>query len=318
MFRHMRPHLALLTAVITTTLVPGLPVQAQEANDAALSDYASESPPPLFATSDAAIDAFKKVVEGDKPDDLAVLLGLDAAKAKASEGVMDSYSEIKSRLKQKLVIEDVDGRKVLELGDDLWPFPFPVSPGDDGKWAFDTYAGLEEIANRLVGENELQTISTMRQYVDAQEEYAAEDRDDDGVLEYAQKLISRAGQRDGLYWPVGEGEVDDSPAGEALAEADVLSKAKAGEGYNGYHYRILTSQSDNIAGGQFDYVINGNMIAGFGLAAWPVKYGVSGVHTFLVNRDGIVYEADLGEQTDKVASGIRRFNPNDDWQVVND
>ncbi|MGH0348378.1 DUF2950 family protein, partial [Sinorhizobium meliloti] len=267
---------------------------------------------------EAAVEAFKSTVTGGDFDKLAALVGLDAAKAKASEGVMDTYAEIKEGVKEKVVVEDVEGRKILELGEELWPFPFPISKGEDGKWAFDTFVGLEEIANRRVGENELATLATMRAYVEAQEEYALDDHDGDGVMEYAQKLISSEGAQDGLYWPAEQFGGEESPAAAALAEGAALDRAKAGEGFQGYRYRILTSQGENIAGGKYDYVINGNMIAGFGLVAWPVKYGVSGVNTFVVNRNGIVYEADLGEDTEKTAAAIRTFNPNDDWEVVQD
>ena len=147
-------------------------------------------------------------------------------------------------------------------------------------------------------------------------DYASEDRDGDGVLEYAQKLISTRGKTDGLYWPADQGD-GDSPAGDFVDQAE-LRRAKKGEGYFGYRFRILTGQGDNVAGGAYDYVINGNMIAGFALIAWPVKYGETGVTTFIVNQQGIVYEIDLGPTTDLVVKQIERFNPDDDWDVVED
>ncbi|HEV7310888.1 DUF2950 domain-containing protein [Ensifer sp.] len=306
----------LLSSIAATALAGGTPALAQEA-PTGLSDYAAASDPPVFETADQAVEAFKAAVSSGDFDKLAALVGLDAAKAKASDGAMDAFADIQAGAKKKVVVEDVENRKVLEIGDVLWPFPFPIAKGDDGKWSFDTYTGLEEIANRLVGRNELDTIATVRAYVEAQEEYALEDHDGDGVLEYAQKLISSEGKKDGLYWPAGDGE-DESPAGEALADGAVLAKAQAGKGYFGYRYRVLTNQGDNIAGGKFDYIINGNMIAGFALVAWPVRYGATGVHTFVVNRNGTVYQADLGDKTESVAQGIRQFNPNDNWQVVED
>ncbi len=293
---------------------------AQESGTSAetpLSDYAAAGEPPAFDTAEQAAEAFKTTVSSGDFDKLANLLGLDAAKTRASEGVMETYAEIQEGVKEKVVVEDVENHKVLEIGDELWPLPFPIAKRDDGKWAFDTFTGLEEIANRRVGENELQAIATMRAYVDAQQEYALQDHDGDGVLEYAQRLISSDGQMDGLYWP-STATGPESPAGAALEDGAVLAKAKAGKGYFGYHYRILTSQGENIAGGKYDYVINGNMIAGFALVAWPVSHGATGVHTFVVNRNGIVYEADLGDQTESIAADIRQFNPNDDWQIVAD
>ena len=295
----------------------GITVAAEPSAATAISSFASPTDPPAFDTPEQAIDAFKAALGADAFDKFATLLGLDPAKAKAGEGVMDTYAEIRDGAKKKVVMKDVDGRKIIEIGDKLWPLPFPVVKGEDGKWSFDTYAGFEEIINRRVGENELQTIETMRAYVDAQKEYAATDHDEDGVLEYARKLISSEGKTDGLYWSpdLGEGE---SPAGNALEDDAALDKAKAGEGYYGYRYRIIESQGPNIAGGKFDYVINGNMIAGFALIAWPIRYGETGVHTFTVNANGTVYQADLGEKTETMAAGIRTFNPDDRWDVSAD
>ena len=169
--------------------------------------------------------------------------------------------------------------------------------------------------NRRVGENELQAIETMRAYVDAQEDYASEDRDEDGVEEFAQKLVSCEGTADGLYWPTDDVN-GESPAGDL--DQSELDDAAKGEGYFGYKYKILTGQGDHIAGGAYDYVINGNMIAGFGLIAWPAKYGETGVKTFAVNQHGVVYETDLGPATSDVVKYIDRFNPDDTWEVVAD
>ena len=203
---------------------------------------------------------------------------------------------------------------MVQIGEKLWPLPFPIVKGEDGKWAFDTFDGLEEIVNRRVGENELQTIETMRAYVDAQEDYASEDRDEDGVEEFAQKLVSTEGMTDGIYWPTDDVN-GESPAGDL--DQSELDDAAKGEGYFGYKYKILTGQGDHIAGGAYDYIINGNMIAGFGLIAWPAKYGETGVKTFAVNQHGVVYETDLGPTT-AIVKYIDRFNPDDTWEVVND
>lgn len=300
--------------LIGEMLLSGPALSADADNDPPLEEYISADGPPEFATPEKAVEAFRAAV-GDF-DELAHLLGLDAAKAKANDGTTDNYAAIQAGVKEKLVLQDQVDRKMLEIGNQLWPLPFPLVKTKDGKWAFDTYAGLEEIADRRVGENELSTIDTMRAYVDAQEDYASQDRDDDGVTEYAQRLISSDGKHDGLYWPAEQGDVDESPAGSDMVEGDALEKAKAALGYNGYRYRILTAQGDNVAGGKFDYVINGNMIAGFGLVAWPVKYGITGVKCFVVNKSGIVYEADLGDQTSEIADKIRTFNPEDQWDVA--
>jgi hypothetical protein len=287
---------------------------AQEVHS--LSDYVAKKVPPLFDNPSAAVEAFKSVLAKDDFDGLAGLLGLDAVKLRTSEGVLDTYAQIRQGAAKTLIVRDVGDRKELVIGDKLWPLPFPITKGKDGKWAFDTHAGIEEIINRRVGENEIAAIETVRSYVDAQRDYAAADRDGDGVLEYAQKLISSDGKADGLYWPSDEIH-GVSPAGDSINQA-ALDKAKKGNGYFGYRFRILPGQGKNIAGGAYNYVINGNMIAGFALVAWPVKYAETGVKTFVVNQQGIVYEADLGPNTEAVARRMKQFNPDDKWQVTGD
>jgi hypothetical protein len=306
-------HRLLLATVCGAALIGA--AFAQQAPSVA--DYASAEDPPVFDTPAKAADAFKAVLAANDFDGLAKLLGLDAAKLKSAEGVMDNYEQIRANTAKKLVAEDIGGgRTILNIGDVLWPLPFPITKGEDGKWAFDTYAGLEEIINRRVGENEIEAIASARAYVDAQQDYATEDRDGDGVMEYAQKLVSSEGKTDGLYWPPEQGD-GDSPAGEFVDQA-ALDKAKAGQGYFGYRFRILTAQGSNVAGGAHSYVVNGNMISGFALIAWPVEYGETGVQTFVVNNSGIVYERDLGPKTDKIVAGIKSFNPDDKWSIEND
>jgi hypothetical protein len=243
-------------------------------------------------------------------------LGLDASKLKSADGIMDIFEKIRGDAAEKVVVEELPDRQLIVIGDELWPFPFPIVKNETGKWTFDTYAGLEEVMNRRVGENEIQAIENTRAYVEAQRDYASEDHDGDGVLEYAQKLISSPGKTDGLYWPASD-ENGISPVGDFASEA-ALNKAKAGEGYFGYRFRVLTRQGKNIAGGAYDYVINGNMIAGFALIAWPVKYADTGVHTFVVNQQGIVYQKDLGPETEAKANAIKSFNPDDSWEIVAD
>jgi hypothetical protein len=281
-----------------------------------LSDYVARKDPPVFDDPSAAVEAFKSVLAKDDFDGLAGLLGLDAAKLKTGEGVMDTYAQIRQGAAKAVIVRDLGDRKELDIGDRLWPLPFPIAKGKDGKWAFDTYAGIEEIINRRVGENEIAAIETVRSYVDAQRDYAAEDRDGDGVLEYAQKLTSSDGKSDGLYWPP-DSINGVSPAGDLINQA-AFDKAKKGNGYFGYRFRTLTGQGKNIAGGAYSYVINGNMIAGFAMVAWPVKYAETGVKTFVVNQQGIVYEADLGPNTEAVAERMKLFNPDDKWQVTGD
>lgn len=316
MTKSLRPVLlASVFAVLAVAISPASAPAAEPSDESVMSGLAKQSDPPVFSTPEEAVDAFKAALAADDFEKFVTLLGIDAAKARAGEGVMDTYAQIREGAAKRVISENRDGNIVVEIGDKLWPLPFPIVKGDDGKWSFDTYAGFEEIINRRVGENELQTIATMQSYVDAQLEYHSEDRDGDGVLEYARKLVSSDGKTDGLYWSPDLG-VGDSPAGNALEDDAALDKAKAGEGYYGYRYKILDGQGANIAGGKFDYVINGNMIAGFALVAWPIRYGETGVNTFAVNANGAVYQVDLGRDTAKTASGIKSFNPDDKWELT--
>lgn len=269
--------------------------------------------PTLFDTADAAVQAFKDTMAKGSLADVAKLIGLDPAKLEKTDGITGMLDEIRAATAESVVVQNEDDVQILDLGRQLWPFPFPIVKGEDGKWAFDTVAGLEEIVNRRIGENELTAIETMRLYVQAQNDYAAQDRDGDGVVEFAQKLLSSEGATDGLYWPSEQGD-GDSPAGPL--DPGALEKAKAGDGYFGYKFRILTRQGANVAGGAYDYLINGNMIGGFALIGWPAKYGETGVSTFIVNQAGVVYEKDFGVDTENIVSKIKTFNPDNNWELV--
>lgn len=304
--------LLLGTALVFAPLAATTPAQAMT-NE--VESYLGPEPT-LFDTPEAAIAAFKEVMAKGDIAAISTLLGLDAATVGKAEGIADTVKEIQDAAAEGISVEEEEDQRVLDLGKQLWPFPFPIVKGEDGKWAFDTVAGLEEIVNRRIGENELQAIETMRLYVLAQEEYAGVDHDDDGVLEFAQKLISSDGETDGLYWPVEQGD-GESPVGANIDTA-ALEKAKAGDGYFGYKFRILKRQGDNVAGGAHDYVVNGNMIGGFALIAWPAKYGETGVSTFVINQAGVIYERDFGPETDNIAPKILTFNPGDNWELVED
>jgi hypothetical protein len=184
-------------------------------------------------------------------------------------------------------------------------------------WSFDTAAGREEVLYRRVGRNELATIQGCLAYVDAQNEYADKDRTGAGPGVYAQRVQSQPGKKDGLYWPSKAGE-EESPLGELVAAATTVGYRFTGARapFNGYYYKILTRQGPAAAGGTLDYVVNGKMIGGFALVAWPAQYGNSGVMTFMVNHNGTVYEKDLGERTAQRAEGMTAFNPDDTWKKV--
>jgi hypothetical protein len=277
---------------------------------------------PSFPTPDAALDAFRKAVETDDdgtallalfgPENRDALIGGDPA-----EGRM-VLASLRSGVKEGLrFLDDGAMRRVLHVGADAWPMPVPLVQDGD-VWRFDTAEGLEEIHDRRVGAHELAAIALAREFVDAQVEYASEDRDGDEVLEYAQTILSPTGTKDGLFWPVAEGE-DPSPLGEFVAKADAYrAHSRLGEPYRGYFFRVLTKQGPTPPGGAYDYVINGNMIAGFALLAWPADHGNSGVMSFLVNQQGKVFQKDLGPETAKRAEAIVAYDPGEGWTLAAD
>ena len=209
-----------------------------------------------------------------------------------------------------------DTRATLLIGEKDYPFPFPLVKGAQG-WNFDARAGAEEIVNRRIGENELSAIQVCLAYVDAQREYVLKDRNNNGLLEYAQKLVSPPGTKDGLYWPTKEGEPP-SPFGplamRAAGEGYGMDKSGVPRAYHGYHYKILTAQGPDAAGGAYDYRVRGKMIGGFALVAYPARWGVSGVMTFVCNHDGVVFEKNLGSDTQKTAQAMTLFNPDSSWK----
>ena len=209
------------------------------------------------------------------------------------------------------------GKVVLVVGRDDFPFPIPLVP-DGPSWRFDTAAGKEEVINRRIGRNELNTIQVCLAYVDAQREYYASDPDRDGLLQYAQRFASSPGRRDGLYWTTNAGEPP-SPLGPLVARArdeGYARRSKNPVAYWGYYYRILTAQGKDAPGGAYDYLAHGSMIGGFALVAHPAQYGVSGVMTFIVNQDGVVYQKDLGPNTAAIARTMKAFNPDSTWTKV--
>jgi hypothetical protein len=245
------------------------------------------------------------------PDGKAVVSSGDpVADANARDNFVSAYDT-----KHALELEG-DGSQTLIIGDDDWPFPIPLV-NKDGKWQFDTKAGLDEILRRRIGRNELATIQVALAYVQAQNEYAALDPAGLGSHVYAQRIVSRPGKKDGLYWVTAEGEPP-SPLGDLAAKASAEGY-KAGQTpipYHGYYYRILTRQGPNAPGGAYDYLAKGKMIGGFALIAYPAQYGNSGIMTFMVNQDGTVFQKDLGLQTDQLARKIVSFDPDQTWTRV--
>lgn len=268
-----------------------------------------------FASPDDAAAALASAVKSGTRRDMLRVLGSDG------EDIISSGDEVADResrerftgawdTKHSVRLEG-DRKAVVVLGNDDFPFPIPLMKKKAG-WEFDTAAGRLEILYRRIGRNELDAIQTCLAFVDAQNEYAGQDRGE-GVGVYAQRIVSTAGKQDGLYWPG-----DDSPLGELAAQASAEGY-KVGSGpipYHGYYYRILTQQGRNAPGGAMDYVVKGKMIGGFALLAWPAEYGNSGVMTFLVNHNGVVYQKDLGDYSMKLVRRINSFDPDQTWKKV--
>jgi hypothetical protein len=215
-----------------------------------------------------------------------------------------------------------DSRCVLKVGEKGWPFPIPIVK-KDGQWFFDTEAGKEEVLNRRIGKDELATLQTLRACVEAQREYSSRDHGDD-ILKFAQRFISTPGTKDGLYWPP-EAEGELSPLGPLVANAQALGYGEGSqalepthEPFHGYFFKILTRQGKHAPGGKYNYIINGNMIAGFAFVAWPASYGQSGIMTFIVNQRGRIYQKDLGPNTAKLEEDIKEYDPDPTWQVSPD
>jgi hypothetical protein len=263
-------------------------------------------------------DAQLQKVLGSKADDL-LFSGDRVQDQNDAERFLAAYD------KNHHLIQAPDSTARLVVGADDWPFPIPIVQDQRTKdWRFDTAAGMEEIINRRIGRNELDTIETCRAIVDAQREYAQRDPQNLGIPVYARKFFSAPGAKDGLYWAATE-NAPLSPLGPLAAEASEEGYSmptkdvnKGRHPYHGYFFRILTKQGPNADGGKRDYIVNGKMIGGFAVVAWPADYRNSGVMTFIVNTDGIVYQCDLGKNTAREASKMTEFNPDDDWLEVNE
>jgi hypothetical protein len=282
------------------------------------------APPPAdqqnFATPEAAVQALVKAAQAKDEKALLRLLGpvaeplVDSGDPVADRNARDRF--LASYKAKNSLDKSAAGKATLVVGEDEWPFPIPVAQRE-GRWFWDGAAGAEEIINRRIGENELATIQSCLAYVDAQREFYVRNVQKDPLQHFANKLISSTGKKDGLYWPAGDGE-SPSPLGEefaqARAEGYLQTGAPRGSPYHGYIYRLLVRQGPAAVGGAYEYMVNGELLGGFGLIAFPAEYGSSGIMTFIVNHDGVVYSKDLGPHTEQVAMGIAEFNPDSLWK----
>lgn len=263
-----------------------------------------------FATPEAAAEALVDSLARHDDAELAVVLGRDYRRMLPAGDVTegDRTDFLAAWAKGHRIVRSGDSSAKVELADG-WTLPIPLARGTAG-WAFDTAAAADEMRTRRIGRNELAAISAMYAYVDAQREYAAQDRNGDGVLEYAQRVLSTAGRHDGLFWPTAAGEAP-SPAGPLLDTADLK------DGYHGYKFRILKAQGPAARGGARSYVNrDGRMTNGFALVAWPARYGETGVMTFIVNHDGVAYQKNLGPGTATAAAAMARFDPDATWKAL--
>jgi hypothetical protein len=279
-----------------------------------------------FATAEEAVVALISATTTNDKNSLHALFGPAGADLENPDRVQ-STNELRNFTtafnQAHRLLRESDSKYVLEVGSDAWPFPVPIVR-KGGRWFFDTAAGKDELLNRRIGKNELSALDVMRAYVDAQREYASRDHDGDGVLEYAQRISSSPGLTDGLYWPP-ETSSETSPLGPWVGEAQ--TEGYFGEGrdlvagpepFHGYFFKILTRQGSHAPGGKHDYIINGNMIAGFALVGWPAEYGDSGVMTFIVNQQGRVYQKDLGAGTTKTVQHMQAYDPDSSWRLSPD
>ena len=315
--RGRRPNRPWLAGVLAAVLVAG----AGTVCDATAQADAGHARPEQasFESAQAAVTALVQAAESGSTAAMARVLGPgsgrvlrsgdDAADAQARADFLTAY-------RQRSHVEGSEaGRATLYVGNNDWALPFPIVQSH-ARWRFDTRAGVQQYLNRQIGANELSALAVMNAYVQAQREYVLHDRDNDSVLEYAQRIVSSPGLHDGLYWPVAAGE-SLSPMGARFALANLgpyRGTDDAPQPYDGYYFRQLTAQGPDAPGGAYDYRVNGKQIGGYALLAWPARYGVSGVMTFIVNHDGVTYSKNLGRATSAQAQAITAFNPDATWK----
>ena len=306
-----------LAALFIAALSPQAFPQGPAAPPAAKSSVKQRA----FATPDEAARALVEAARAKNPGDLLAVVGPGAG-AWLFSGDRDAdandWARFVAAYDEKRALEAKGDRlAVLQVGPDDWPFPAPLVKRG-ATWSFDASAGREEILNRRVGRNELDAVQTILAIVDAQREYAATDADGNGFADYARRFRSTPGRKDGLYWPTQAGEAE-SPLGPLVAVAAREGYGKQADAakpsaYHGYYYKILESQGAHAHGGAYDYRVGDKLLGGFAVVAWPATYGVSGVTTFLVNHEGVVYEKDIGAGTPTLAPSITHFDPDSTWR----
>ena len=275
-----------------------------------------------FATPKEAVEALIQATESFDVPALKEILGPDGEDLVSSEDpVQDKNNAIafavRAREKNDVAIDPKNSKRaIISVGNEDWPLPIPLV-NKAGKWIFDTKAGRQEVLFRRIGSNELDAIQICRGYVEAQHEYALEKHDNAEVNQYAQRIISTPGKHDGLAWRNPDGSMG-GPVGEGIAKALDQGYTNKSQAYHGYYFKILKGQGPAARLGQIDFVVNGAMIGGFALAAAPAEYRVTGVKTFLVSYDGVVYQKDLGPDTLKIFKDMELYNPDKTWARTDD
>jgi len=286
---------------------------------AASSSHAGGVPHRSFSSPEKAVTSLVAAVRANDMEEMAVILG------PGSRELIFSGDDVADRTGREKFLKAYDRMNILHkvsadkgtlcIGNDNWPLPIPIVKAG-AIWVFDAEQGKQEILNRRIGRNELHVMDVLHAYTYAQHEYASRDCGGGGLVEFAQKLISTQGKRDGLYWDVKKNE-EQSPLGPLVARAAKEGYADANiSPFHGYYFKILNSQGKHAQGGAYDYVVKEKMLLGFALVAYPAEYGNSGVMTFIVNQEGIIYEKDLGKDTTRIAEGMKIFDPDKTWERV--
>jgi hypothetical protein len=274
-----------------------------------------------FPSPEAGVQA---LMEATKSNDTKTMLHILGAEAQSFINTGDPVSDratwerFVQAYEEAHTLEQVgDTKVILQVGKDEWPFPIPLVKGSTS-WRFNSKEGKEEILNRIIGRNELDVVQVCLAYVDAQHEYYRSNPQGDVLLQYASKFLSTPGKRDGLYWQTAADEPP-SPFGPLVARARGEGYKQAGSKpipYHGYYYKMLTGQGPNAPDGAYDYVVRGKMLGGFAMVAYPARYGSSGIMTFIVNHDGVVYQKDLGPNTTAIAQSMTKFDPDETWEKL--
>jgi Protein of unknown function (DUF2950) len=309
----------LLFAILSCVMAVAVQAEAQSAKQ---NSEAVPEAQKSFATAQQAADA---LIEAAGKYDVSALLEIFGSDSKdlisSADPVQDKNRAeafaAKAQEKKAVTVDPKNrSRAILSVGNDEFPFAVPIVKRA-GKWYFDSKQGHDEILFRRIGANELDAIQVCRGFVEAQKEYASEVHDDSGINQYAQRIISTPGKRDGLYWQTEDG-TPGGPISEPVARAIAEGYTPGKPGYHGYYFKILKGQGPAARLGQIDYVIEGVMIGGFALVAVPAEYRVTGVKTFMVSYDGIVYQKDLGPDSLSIAKNMERYNPDKTWRPTDD